>query len=312
MSIASGEWWIDESGMAQYADGDVGDQNHAGMALDNILAQYDINLDEEPDAPVIDPYSLSADAKRWLRKKGMPAKAIKMIDGGDPREYMIEHNGWIRLAGTAAELWTFDDATLGSLRSGVYEAWEGDAWDDIDPGELDFDVLVEEAKTRRTFAIPLTALMDDRMDAESLKRLGAEGEIVQAPSAPELRAAWGRKAARERGLEENPQRKQRKQSMKNKIERTDETTDQEAADQEATDFTLYWMDIATMGAGKQLWRLCIGPENENAWQELKKLMKVTKTDIESGLVVPRSNRKAFKIMDTLGKMGFTMSDGGEL
>jgi len=206
VSIASGEWWIDDSGMAQYADGDVGDQNHATMAFDSILAEYDINLDEEPDAPVMDPYNLDAEAKRWLRKHGMPKKAIDEIDGSDPRERMIEHNGWIRLAGTAAQVWKFDDATLKSLRSGIWEAWEGDTWDTLDPAELDIDVLVEETSTRRTFAIPLKALADDRMDAKSLRRLGAAGEVVQAPSTPALRAAWGRKAARERGLEENPRR----------------------------------------------------------------------------------------------------------
>lgn len=203
MSIASGEWWIQEDGFAMFADGDIGDQNHAGMALGTILAQHDIDP-EDPNVPeIIAMEPLSKEAKKYLKKHGVPKNVIEYLDGGDPREYMIEHNGWIRLVGTNAELWEFDEPTLDSLRGGIWEAWDGDAWGDIDPEELDFDVTIEEAKTRRTFDVPFKALMEDRMDVESLKRLGAEGEIVQAPSAPELRAAWARKAARERGVE-NP------------------------------------------------------------------------------------------------------------
>ncbi len=207
MTIASGEWWIDDSGMAQYADGDVGDANHIYLAFLTILSEWDIDV-EDPQVPEMLPMEgISAEATQYLKSRNVNPEVIAMLGrGDDPREYMIEHKGWIRLAGTAAELWKFDDATLGTLRSGIWEAWGGDEWEETDLEELDFDVLVEEASTRRTFAIPLKALADDRMDAKSLKRLGAEGEVVEAPSAPALRAAWGRKAARERGLAENPGR----------------------------------------------------------------------------------------------------------
>ena len=205
--VAGGEWWIQDDGFTMYADGDIGDQNHAMAAYATILSEYDIDPEREEYMPVLVPYSpLDASDTAWFRKRGVKGAVLKLLkDGDDPREWMIEHRGWIRLAGANAELWKFDAATLDSLRSGIWEAWDGDAWDDMDPEELDFDVTIEEAKTRRTFAVPLKALMDDRMDVESLKRLGAEGEIVQAPSAPALRAAWARRAAHERGLE-NPKK----------------------------------------------------------------------------------------------------------
>lgn len=204
MSIASGEWWIDDSGMAQYADGDVGDQNHEGMALQAILSEHGIDV-EDPETPELWPGHITKAEEKWLVKHGMPKNVAKALqEAADIRELMIEWKGWMRIAGSAVELWEWNQAALDTLRGGIYEAWGGDDWDTLDPEELDFDVMIEEASTRRTFAVPLKALMDDRMDAESLKRLGAKGEIVQAPSAPELRAAWARKAARERGVEENP------------------------------------------------------------------------------------------------------------
>jgi hypothetical protein len=41
-NIDVGEWWLDDSGSAQYADGDIGDVNHEGMAFQSALG-----VDEE-------------------------------------------------------------------------------------------------------------------------------------------------------------------------------------------------------------------------------------------------------------------------
>lgn len=202
--VATGEWWIDDTGMAQYADGDVGDLNHEAMALQAILAEYDIDV-EDPETPEFWPGHLTKDDERWLVKHGMPKKMARALqEAADVRELMIEHRGWIRLAGSAAEVWKWNDETLSALRSGISEAWLQDAWEDLDPEEMETSVQVEEAKSRKVFDVPLKALMDDRYDAESLRRLGAAGRPVQAKSAEFMKTAWARRAAQERGIEANP------------------------------------------------------------------------------------------------------------
>ena len=51
-----GEWWIDDSGFAQFADIDVGDSGHEGIAIDNIVGSY---VDEIAEA--MEEYNKTAD-----------------------------------------------------------------------------------------------------------------------------------------------------------------------------------------------------------------------------------------------------------
>ena len=44
-----GEWWIDDSGSAMYADGDVGDANHETHVIDAVLHKY-LDIPEFTDA----------------------------------------------------------------------------------------------------------------------------------------------------------------------------------------------------------------------------------------------------------------------
>jgi hypothetical protein len=198
--VASGEWWIDDMGMAEYADGDIGDYNHAIRAFESMIG---MGLDDlPPDAPELIPMEpIDDDDAEWLRDQAVDENVIAFLkEGGDPREWAIKHMGWIRLAGHAAEVWEFDDATLGSLRSGIWDAWISDR--ELDDEEWDTDVQIEEAKTRTLVDVPLRALMDDRYDAAALKRLGATGTPTPAPASAFMRQAWARKAAGERGIEE--------------------------------------------------------------------------------------------------------------
>lgn len=45
LSQISGEYWIDDSGNAIFADGDVGDYNHEGYVQMSILSKYDLDYE---------------------------------------------------------------------------------------------------------------------------------------------------------------------------------------------------------------------------------------------------------------------------
>ena len=200
--VAQGEWWIDDSGYAQYADGDVGERGHTVLAMETMLADVDFDVDD-PDAPEIFPMEpLSDEAIAYLKERDVDPKVLKFLEeGGDPREWMVEHRGWIRLIGSGAELWRWDKNTLDLLREGVFDAW---GLDTEEIGEDDY-VMVEEAVTRDLFRVPLNALMNERYDAKSLRRLAA-GEPYMGIGSTSMntfaRAAWARKAAGELGIGE--------------------------------------------------------------------------------------------------------------
>lgn len=198
-AVGEGEWWIDGSGYVQFADGDIVDMNHAAMALQSIMSYADVDIDD-PNIPEIAAMeSLSDEAEEYLKERNVDPKVIEFLGvGGDPREWMIENHGWIRLIGSSAELWRWDQETLELLRDGVFEAWGLDV-DKV--GDEDY-VLVEEAKTRDLFQVPLRALMDKRFDAAALRRLAKEGIPKQASAGEFMRSAWARKAAGERGVGE--------------------------------------------------------------------------------------------------------------
>lgn len=196
--VSSGEWWIDDFGIAEFADGDIGDTNHSIQAFEAMVG-FSLMDSDVPEMIPLEP--LSQEAVKYLKDYGVEDDVIAYLqDGGDPREWAIQHRGWIRLAGGAAELWELDNGTLDVLRSGLFDAW---GLDSADEDDWDTDVQIEEAKTRTLIDVPLRALMDDCYDAESLRRLGAAGRPTQAKSGEFLQTAWARKAAGERGVEES-------------------------------------------------------------------------------------------------------------
>lgn len=195
----SGEWWIDDMGTAEYADGDIGDINHAMIAFESMIG---MGLDDLPeDAPELIPMEpIDDEEAEWLRDQAVDEDVITFLqEGGDPREWAIEHMGWIRLADTAVELWKWNDELLDRLRSGLYDAWNLD-----DPeGDWKHDIItIEEASTRTLIEVRLEDLMDERWDAAALQRAKASWP-KQAPASAFMKTAWARKAAGERGIDES-------------------------------------------------------------------------------------------------------------
>jgi len=164
MSILSGEWWLDSSGMATFADGDVGDYNHAMIAFQAALG-IDLDL---PEAPELIPFeSFSQEALKYLKKHNANSEAINYLkDGSDPRDYALEYMGWIRVHGDNFQVWDFNDDALDKIKN-------SDVWEQADsPEELedsDEHVLIEQSKNNKSWSVPLKVLFKAQ-SAEGLKR----------------------------------------------------------------------------------------------------------------------------------------------
>lgn len=116
-----GEWWIDDSGNAFFADADIGDYNHAVLAFEAALG---VNLEDSsaPEIIVFEP--LSPEAINWLREQEADETAIEYFkDGADPRDYAVDLMGWKRVQDNNVETHTLSPHDMDVIASGLWEAY---------------------------------------------------------------------------------------------------------------------------------------------------------------------------------------------
>ena len=160
-----GEWWIDDSGNALYADGDNGDMGHEAYIIDMITRKLldamdidpwneeavgDLNdghnrkailakMKEEEFTGVIEEFVEEAAKGIWKDEKQREA-AIDIADGrGDARKYGMQYDGWIRVAGHGFECWEMTAEVLKHMGDGVYDAGH----EEIGPDEI-FEIYVHK------------------------------------------------------------------------------------------------------------------------------------------------------------------------
>ena len=140
-----GEFWINDSGNAIYADGDIGDYNHEGYVLESVRGQYVEDVEfldwddtlkqkakeqykkEFRDGEIIDddPHNL---AFRYFQEEGMTEEEWEIAnEGGDAREFAMKHWGWKRLEGTNIETYYLKNSDLEKIADGLYDAYQDDA-----------------------------------------------------------------------------------------------------------------------------------------------------------------------------------------
>jgi hypothetical protein len=163
----SGEWWLDETGNEQYADGDVGDYNHAFTALSSALG---VDL-EDPSAPEIIAFdSLSEQAVKWLLENGASPEAVEYFkNGADPRDYAVEQMGWIRIAGDNAQCFNFDQNALERIADFACSQLEEMGLDPAQAGSI----YVEEGSTGGTWSIQYALLCKPGIQVEAVKHLSS-------------------------------------------------------------------------------------------------------------------------------------------
>lgn len=181
-----GEYWI-QNGNVDFADGDIGDRNHAMIAREHVCHQYSddiINLANELgistnfsnhyDSIDIEELERMLSAiEEKLEKKGMNKKAIDQYimqnigcnreayeilrGGGDERLYAMKYEGWIAVRGMNIELYGYDERKRQQLVHGLGEILDSEGIDEsIPPEELDFSI--DDHKTNRSHSVTLAEL----------------------------------------------------------------------------------------------------------------------------------------------------------
>lgn len=147
-----GEYWIDDSGNAMFADGDIGDMNHEMYVIDGLasrlLNHMDIDVDdragsldgwrkditaamkEDEFEGDEDEFIEKAAKEIWKDEKQRNAAIACAWGSGDARKYGMQYDDWIRVAGHGFECWEMTANVLKRMGDGIYDAGHEDVADD--------------------------------------------------------------------------------------------------------------------------------------------------------------------------------------
>lgn len=150
----SGEFWIDESGNAIYADGDVGDYNHEGYVIETVQHQI---MDGEGDwdefkmrlaqqafqqemQQAVTPEQKQMVQEKWdadegytfveeaLQRMQISPEALQIADGhGDAVLYALKFWGWKRIRTNQVDTWTITSQDMKILANGLWDAYQEEA-----------------------------------------------------------------------------------------------------------------------------------------------------------------------------------------
>ena len=183
MGHIRGEYWI-QDGHVDFADGDVGDQNHEMIALNSIASDYIDEIydyaqelgidtenfdmyDENQFATVgellqaihyallekrIDSVKIS---EVIINKLNINAEIYKMLgSGGDARLYVMKHKGWIAVRSDNIELFGYDANKKKQLASGLEDILDQEGiYEEIPDDQLEFNLY--DHKTNRSSNVTL-------------------------------------------------------------------------------------------------------------------------------------------------------------
>jgi len=179
-----GEFWLD-GGTSMFADGDIGEMDHEGYAMDyaareqlnNIQGDYDEFNGEDVDwfgftakwtADMIEKYGLDETAdplndltEEQLKEEGVDRELWSVAFGnGDVRAYAAEKWGWVRVAGNSIQMNTLDKAKLKELADGLYDAYQS-----VDEDEFNSQCYNIETKTAFYMSVPYPVIESGDMKA---------------------------------------------------------------------------------------------------------------------------------------------------
>lgn len=208
MTDIHGEYWIID-GSVDFADGDIGDRNHEGIAIDHIISQYsdrvesmaeDLGIDAskinsygEPDSEAmtkvlnsihdylvegpederVDPETLmskqQADA-HIMEELGCDADAYEILNGGgDARSYVMEHLGWIAVRSNNVELFGYDAGRQKEIADGVGNILYDEGHEDAEASEVELGIY--DYKTGKSWYVTLEDLERPEVVAKAPQNL---------------------------------------------------------------------------------------------------------------------------------------------
>lgn len=172
-----GEYWICNTGDTIYADGGVGDINHASCVVHTMRDRIteavvgEADVDWEQFRPHLIGLArrgpLPTGSERdclevFLREYEISWEMFAIADGyGDACAYAMEHWGWSRLAGYNIETWAITPTVLQTLAAGVGEVLEEDG-NSVPDEELLFTVWAYDVKRSFEFSLAEMIIGDIR------------------------------------------------------------------------------------------------------------------------------------------------------
>jgi hypothetical protein len=152
------DWWLRPDGTVA----EMGAHEHAEEAL-----RYLLKLPETVSISRVRLFTGISDAEaKAARARGVAENVLAYLtrDTIDPRIWLIQKEGWIRINREKWNLWAFDDATLGAIRNGDY--WRNQKR--LDPYDM---AVIDEVSTGKVFQVPVRALRHPGADAATIKAI---------------------------------------------------------------------------------------------------------------------------------------------
>lgn len=178
-----GEYWIVD-GRVDFADGDVGEQNHEMVALNSVasdhlesLADYaeELGIDASESRWTDEPFPTATEllgsvhsslvgrgipsvqaSTEIIRRLGINMEVYKMLGGGgDARLYVMREDGWIAVRSNNIELFGYDQSKKESLVSGLEDILDQEGVEDSDE---DVEFSLYDHRTKRSSDVTLADL----------------------------------------------------------------------------------------------------------------------------------------------------------
>ena len=159
----NGEYWIVD-GDINFADGDVGDIDHTGLAIQHATGLVLDALDIEPNWESILINDYQEEIADKFREEGLPEEGnvgefvVRMLTelsvedtyglyetakgNGDPRQYALKHWGWKRYISKTVETQTLTNEDLDDIVGGLSSIMDGSGIDEKAREYVMFDIWV--------------------------------------------------------------------------------------------------------------------------------------------------------------------------
>ena len=183
-----GEWWIVD-GSVEFADGDIGDFNHAAIVINHIQSKYmDMESDwdsfrhrlsrERYEELLSSSKNKGKITEQWqkyeavgacdpffympkLKELGMSDEEISICEGGgDPVSYGVENLGWKRVHGNNIQTYYLTPNDLKNIANGIFDA--AGATDEEELADELFTIQVDS--TGKTYCdVPWSVLSSENL-----------------------------------------------------------------------------------------------------------------------------------------------------
>lgn len=169
-----GEYWINDNGV-EFADGDVGDMNHEGFAIQHAASRildlfhadsseefYDEDTLRDAIISALNEDGIEADKTDWVKRAEEyikanvpPAEHARVLDEfetargqGDARDTAVKHWGWVWVRGNDASTWTLTRDDMHNIAEGYREILDQEGHDGPEADETEISIHVASTGKR--------------------------------------------------------------------------------------------------------------------------------------------------------------------